>query len=154
MIPRIQAFVNFLDQYSQDLNEHKHVLTHGDLHFGNIMCDPTSAKITGILDWEFSTVLPVPLWNPGKAFLWNGKNILESTMEQRKMHQVFRSICKERNPELLADWDVKEQEPYASISTVLNFVRAIVEVCPRGQKSDTVEEWVQAAENAMARLGL
>ena len=25
---------------------------HGDLHPGNVMCDPASAKLTGIIDWE------------------------------------------------------------------------------------------------------
>ena len=25
---------------------------HGDLHLGNVMCDPASGKLTGIIDWE------------------------------------------------------------------------------------------------------
>lgn len=154
LIPRIQAFIDFLNQHTQELDRTRNILTHGDLHFGNIMCDPASADITGILDWEFSAVLPLPLWGPGKSFLWNGNNTPESKAEQGRLHQVFRSMCEERSLELLADLDLKEQEPYASISTVLNFVRAIVEVCPRGQKLDSAKGWKQVAENAMVGLGL
>lgn len=38
---------------------------------GNIMHDPVSPRTTGILDCEFSTIVPAQRWHPQRAFIWD-----------------------------------------------------------------------------------
>ncbi|KAF2648759.1 hypothetical protein K491DRAFT_771896 [Lophiostoma macrostomum CBS 122681] len=73
-IPRLEAFIEVLPQHAAELNNVKLRLAHKDLHFANIMYDLKSEKITSVLDWEFSGVVPFPLWNPRRSFLWNGQD--------------------------------------------------------------------------------
>jgi hypothetical protein len=49
-----------------------------------------------------------------------------------------------------AKFTSKEQE---DMQTVANFLRAIVEVCPRGQASESVMGWKETAVKAMRDLG-
>ena len=49
---------------------------------------------------------------------------------------------------------VGQQEPHATISKVLNNIRAIVEVCPRNERAEEAREWRKAAEEAMDKLGV
>lgn len=62
LVPRLQAFVRFLDNHEAvnklGLNESRIVLAHGELHLGNIMCRPLNGFITGIIDWEFAGTVP------------------------------------------------------------------------------------------------
>ncbi|RKP34406.1 kinase-like domain-containing protein, partial [Dimargaris cristalligena] len=48
-----QMFSKYLKQHTYTIN-----LTHGDLLPRNIMVDPDTCQITGILDWEFSGFYP------------------------------------------------------------------------------------------------
>lgn len=45
---------------SQRSKKEQYVLHHGDLNTGNILIDPMSLKITGVIDWEL--VSTYPLW--------------------------------------------------------------------------------------------
>ncbi|KAH6658102.1 kinase-like domain-containing protein [Truncatella angustata] len=153
IIPRLQAFVAFLKCNATNLNDTKYILSQRDLHFGNIMCDSVTLQITAVLDWEFSAVLPLPIWTPGGGFLWNAQEGPEALAERDRLYQIFTKLCKSLDCDLVADFDIKNQKPYLEISRVLNYVRAIVEVCPRGQKSDSVRSWRTAAEEALTELG-
>ncbi|ETS73580.1 hypothetical protein PFICI_14526 [Pestalotiopsis fici W106-1] len=156
MIPRLEKFLTFAQDHAAELNDAKYILTHKDLHFGNIMCDPETLEITSILDWEFAAVLPLPLWSPGGGFLWSAKDESPASFAERDrlFKDIFSKICKERSPALLADFDVKNQDPHKSIVKVLNFVRAIVEVCPRGKRLEMARTWRSTVEQALQDLGI
>ncbi|KAH8668577.1 hypothetical protein BX600DRAFT_510662 [Xylariales sp. PMI_506] len=154
LIPRLRRLNEYLDEHAEELDSTKYILTQRDMHFGNIMCDRETARITAVLDWEFAEVLPLALWSPGKAFLWNGQETAEGMAEQDALYEVFAKYCQERDPELLADFDVKTQHPHKSISRAMNYVRGIVEVCPRNQKAEAARSWRKTAEEALGELGL
>lgn len=155
LIPRLESFNAYLDDNALALNETEYILTHKDLHFGNIMCDPITLQITAVLDWEFAAVLPLPLWSPGGGFLWNAKDGPEAIAERDRLFEdIFSKLCKERAPRLLSDFDVKKQMPHRAILKLLNFTRAIVEVCPRGQRIENVRKWRVTLEEALSELGV
>ncbi|KAJ6147214.1 hypothetical protein N7497_009196 [Penicillium chrysogenum] len=58
--------------------------------------DHPDYPITAILDWECSSVVPAPRWNPPRAFLWNMKWSPEDKDEQTRVEKVFESICREK----------------------------------------------------------
>lgn len=149
LVPRLLAFNSFLDQ-RPSLNDTRYILTQRDLHFGNVMCDPTTHRIIAILDWEFATVLPLPLWTPGGGFLWNGRHSTEGLAEQKRLYNVFEQVCANRDLTLLGDFEPRT--PYDTIKRVLNHIQAIVEVCPRGQKEDAARDWRRLAEEGLGKL--
>ncbi|XXG96896.1 hypothetical protein Hte_003187 [Hypoxylon texense] len=151
LVPRLQVFISLLDQRADELNDTRYILTQRDLHFGNVMCDSSTAQITAVLDWEFAVVLPLPLWTPGGGFLWNGQHTTDGLLEQKRLYHVFEQVCAERDPKLLEDFNPKA--PHDSIKKVLNYIRAIVEVCPRGQKAEAAREWRKMAEQSLDELG-
>ncbi|KAJ4394499.1 hypothetical protein N0V93_003717 [Gnomoniopsis smithogilvyi] len=152
MLPKIRRFILALqsEKYITKLNDVKYILAHKDLHFANIMCDPTSPdiKITAILDWEFSGIVPATRWNPSRAFLWNGKRDAEAKEEQTMMEALFETVCMERGAIQLLE-DVKPNALQKETQTAINHIRAIVEVCPRDQAQDKVDSWRDIAETAM-----
>jgi aminoglycoside phosphotransferase (APT) family kinase protein len=153
MVPHIERFISAInsDQYKPKLNSVKYVLAHKDLHFANIMCDPADPNlpITAVLDWEFSGVVPATRWNPVRAFLWNGKTDARSKEEQSKMEKLFETVCLEKGASNLLE-DVKPNGLQESMQTAVSRIRAIVEVCPRGQAQDKVDTWRETAEASMA----
>lgn len=157
LILRLDKFVETIQSPGLDesLNDIKYILAHKDLHFGNIMCDNTDPEcpITAILDWEFSCVVPAPRWNPPRAFLWNAQNNDQSKIEQEELERYFEKRCKERGLERLLD-EVKANEKQQQMQTLTNFLRAIVEVCPRGQATDKVEGWKKVVETNLEAFGL
>ncbi|KAF5618882.1 hypothetical protein F25303_12932 [Fusarium sp. NRRL 25303] len=96
IIPRLEAFVAALPKHANELNNVKLRLAHKDLHFANMIFDPVSGRITGILDWEFAGVVPYPQWNPRSSFLWNGIDTLKSLNEKYRLLEVFKECCKEK----------------------------------------------------------
>jgi hypothetical protein len=155
MIPRLQSFIVTLQkpECMDQLNRVTYVFAHKDLHFANIMCDPDDpgCPITAILDWEFSGVVPAPRWNPPRAFLWNYKNTPEDKAERTRMEEVFEQVCHEKGVEWILE-QMKMNELQESMQKVVNHVRAIVEVCPKGQASDRVAQWRSVAEAAMEKF--
>lgn len=149
LIPRLDAFVEAISSATNKpiLNEVRYILAHKDLHFANIMCDPNdpSGRITAILDWEFSGVVPAPRWNPPRAFLWNAQNNDEAKVEQDALEKIFEANCKEKGLECLLE-DVKLNELQEPMQTLTNYLRAIVEVCPRNQAQDAVGKWRKTVE--------
>jgi aminoglycoside phosphotransferase (APT) family kinase protein len=128
-------------------------LAHKDLHFANILVDPATAQITSIIDWEFAGVVPFTRWNPSRAFLWNTQDNDTSMGEKTALMERYEMKARGRELEYLIDdanLTSKEQE---NMQTVANFLRAIVEVCPRSQASGSVMGWKETALNAMKELG-
>jgi aminoglycoside phosphotransferase (APT) family kinase protein len=157
MIPRVRAFMKTIQdpENAEELNRVTYVLAHKDLHFGNVMCDPDhpDCPITAILDWEFSGVVPAPRWNPPRAFLWNTKTSPEDKVEQSRMEEVFQAVCRERGLGKMLD-EMRLSPRQESMQTVVNHIRAIVEVCPRGQAQDRVGHWRKIAETGMEDFGV
>ncbi|PLB34535.1 phosphotransferase family protein [Aspergillus candidus] len=157
LIPRVQAFVTQLQrpEYQAELNSVPYILAHKDLHFANIMCDPdqSDCPITAVLDWEFSGVVPAPRWNPPRAFLWNMGWGAEDKEEQTRMEGVFERVVGE-----MGRGDVLEEMRGGSkrmeqMQTVVSYLRAVVEVCPRGEAADRVGSWRGVVEGSMDGFG-
>ncbi|PYH43723.1 phosphotransferase family protein [Aspergillus saccharolyticus JOP 1030-1] len=153
LVPQIRAFTEGLQrrELAEQLNQVPYVLAHKDLHFANIMCDPAQpgCPITAVLDWEFSGVVPAPRWNPPRAFLYNMKWRAEDKAEQTRMEAVFEEVCREKGAEWLLEemqWGSRLQE---EVQKVVNHLRAIVEVCPKGQSGEKVEQWKKTVEEGM-----
>ncbi|PYH96919.1 hypothetical protein BO71DRAFT_448281 [Aspergillus ellipticus CBS 707.79] len=157
LIPRFHAFIAALSSpdHVDELNDVKYVLAHKDLHFANIMCDPADpdCRITAILDWEFSGVVPVPRWNPPRAFLWNMKWSEEDKAEQTRMEGVFEEVCQRKGAGGMLE-EMKLNGKQEVMQRVVNHVRAIVEVCPRGQAAEKVGGWRRVVEEGMGVFGV
>ena len=140
IIPRLEEFLIALPQHSLELNNVKLRLAHKDLHFGNILYDIETGKITAILDWEFSGIVPFPRWNPVKAFLWNAKDGEESRKEKYRLFERFEKRCKQRGVRILGDAEFASplQE---SMHNVAHSLWAIVEFVPRDQRNEDVPTW-------------
>jgi hypothetical protein len=137
LIPRIKAFMAAMDKQKEELNQTRLVLAHRDLHFGNIMYDISTKRITAVLDWEFAGVVPAPRWDPQRAFLWNGVDDGEKKIVLKE--RVVRK-CREKGFRFFEDVEYrgKRQE---HMQLAMNFLKAIVEVVPKGQVNKPVDEW-------------
>lgn len=152
IVPRLEAFVASLPKHANELNNVKLRLAHKDLHFANMMFDSLPGKITGILDWEFAGVVPYPQWNPRSSFLWNGTDTPESLDEEYRLLEVFKQRCKKEGCKLL------EETGYTSplqedMQRAVDFLRAIVEVSPRGQRQELVQGWKDMVLENIAKFG-
>jgi thiamine kinase-like enzyme len=88
-IPRLEAFVKALSEHAEQLNDVQLRLAHKDLHFANSLYNSDSGKITAILDWEFSGVVPFPLWNPRRSFRWNASDDESSLAAKEQLSKLF-----------------------------------------------------------------
>lgn len=152
-IPRLEGLLAVLPLHAAELNATKLRLAHKDLHWANLLYDQTSHRITGVLDWDFSAVVPFQLWNPRRAFLWNGQPGEAGANEKTRLYQLFAARCKKRGLTLLDDaaFLTPLQE---AMQNVTDFVRAIVEVSPRGQRRELVLSWRAKASENMRRFGV
>ena len=147
----LRRFVDCINQpeVAALLNDVPLRAAHRDLHFGNIMVNPESLDITGILDWEFAQVVPFPLWR--RSFLWNAKHDAESYAETEKQYAKWKEIVEstEDGKRMLegAEWKSPRQE---AAWNVCNYLRCIVEVCPRGQKEKESRQWWQVVLKNLA----
>jgi len=56
---RLEALLKYMQAHPELLEEPEPpALHHGDLHGGNLLVDPTSARITALLDWEHAACGP------------------------------------------------------------------------------------------------
>ncbi|KAI1204807.1 phosphotransferase enzyme family-domain-containing protein [Annulohypoxylon truncatum] len=160
----LKLFLGALNRHAEELNKTRFILAHKDLHFGNIMYDQASGKITAILDWEFSGVVPAPKWNPRKAFLWNCDRTEKSKAEKERLVQRFAQRCEERGVKPLPD-EVEYTSPrQKAMQEIADHVRAIIEVSVAEQYSETthlklqideqVEEWGNTVTKALAVFGI
>ncbi|KAK0649917.1 hypothetical protein B0T16DRAFT_326788 [Cercophora newfieldiana] len=156
LIPRLSAFAEVIRTPKHaSLDDAVYILAHKDMHFGNIMCDPSKGEeipITAVLDWEFSGIVPANRWNPARAFLWSTKRDDDSKADQEKLENFLRKIVQEKAPHIL-----KEMEPspeQEAMQAVQSYVRAIVEVSPRGQCSDRVSSWKAVVEKNFEFFGV
>lgn len=153
IIPRLETFVAGLNEHSAELNKVALRLAHKDLHFANLLFDPVTNRITAVLDWEFSGVVPFTKWNPSRSFLWNGRNGEGSAEEKRKWMSMFVQRCAERGCEVLKD--AEYSSPLQdSMQLVADYLRAIVEVSPRGQRADLVEGWRNVVLENLQHFGV
>jgi hypothetical protein len=128
-------------------------LAHKDLHFANILVDPATARITSIIDWEFAGVVPFTRWNPSRAFLWNAQDSETSKAEKTTLMERYEKKARNRGLGYLVDDSKFTSNEQEDMQTVANFLRAIVEVCPRGQASESVMSWKETVVKAMTELG-
>ncbi|KAG9684549.1 hypothetical protein KCU95_g12899, partial [Aureobasidium melanogenum] len=154
-LPQLDRFLARIsaEPMQSKLNDISLRLAHKDLHFANILVDPVTAHITAIIDWEFAGVVPFTRWNPSRAFLWNAQENDTSLAEKTALMERYEKRVKERGLGYLIDhakFTSKEQE---SMQTAANFLRAIVEVCPRNQARGSVMGWKETAVKAMSDLG-
>lgn len=154
LLPRLQALVGLLlgaggRVEELGLNDGRLVLAHRDLHMANIMVDPLSGEITAILDWEFAGVVPASRWNPVRAFLWNMKQGDESRVE---LMEVLAEICSEMKISVLED--ARANEYQEAMQAIVNYLRAVVEVCPRGERLDAARDWRKMVEEKLSKFGL
>ncbi|ORX37513.1 kinase-like domain-containing protein [Kockovaella imperatae] len=150
LIPRLQATITMATDRAIALNDTRLILAHRDLHFANIMFDPETERISSVLDWEFSNIVPAARWNPAHAFLWNGQAGPRSLEEKARLYADFERQCKQR--QILVDYKFTPLQE--AIQQVVTYVRALTEVCPRAQQKDSVAGWRRSAEEALESLGV
>ncbi|KAI4156325.1 MAG: hypothetical protein LQ340_000350 [Diploschistes diacapsis] len=152
IIPRLEIFLNALTRDADELNQVKLRLAHKDLHFANVLYDVDARKITAILDWEFSGIVPFTRWNPTRTFLWNGHDSEDDLAEKQRLFQIFLDRCHVGNikiPEDAAFSSPKQED----MQLAANFLRAITEVTPRSQKIDVVGGWKDAVLQRISSFG-
>lgn len=147
--PRLQALIDLLPRITS-LNDTQLLLAHKDLHFANVMA-ASDGNVTGILDWEFAGIVPALRWDPVRAFLWNGSQTDEANEEKYRLQKICEDELANRG---VQPWWKDVDSQVDNIWTVIRYVRAIVEVCPRGQKLEAARGWKDAAEEALIALGV
>ncbi|UKZ80208.1 hypothetical protein TrVFT333_007965 [Trichoderma virens FT-333] len=153
LLPRLDAFVKVLSDFPE-LNNTRYFLAHKDLHFANILCDEVSGLITGILDWEFSGIAPAPRWNPVRAFLWNGQYSEGAMEEKDRVSTLFAERCAALGLISLIEETKPSSAVQAAMQEAINYLRAIVEVRPRGQKEERIPSWRATLEAQLKILGI
>jgi len=83
---------------------------------------------------------------------WNTKRDDNSKTEQEKLEALFRNIAKQTAPRMLDEMEPSSRQE--AMQAVQSYVRAIVEVCPRGQCADKVLSWRAVAETNMEVFGV
>lgn len=146
--PRLGALCDELP--AAQLDATRLILAHKDLHFANVMATD-DGTLTGLIDWEFAGVVPALRWDPVRAFLWNGQQGDAAGAEKERLRGIFEGMLRERGVKQWWSQDISAET--TDVWEVLRFTRALVEVCPRGQRAELVGSWRDAAMAALGRLG-
>ncbi|GKZ36010.1 hypothetical protein AbraIFM66950_006883 [Aspergillus brasiliensis] len=161
LIPRLKGFISVLEEDNEELNKVSYVLAHKDLHFANILCDPShpDCPITAVLDWEFASVVPAPRWNPVRAFLWNYRYGVEDKAERDRLEGVFEEVCRRKGAEWVLE-GMKLSERQDGMQRVVSHVRAMVEVGVKtGEEGEAegrekVRMWREVVEGILDVFGV
>lgn len=81
---------------------------------------------------------------------WNARRNEGSKKEQQMLEKVFEEALRGRAPQVLKELEPSKKQQ--AMQLVANYVRAIVEVCPRGQCAELVDEWRKVADMNMRTL--
>jgi aminoglycoside phosphotransferase (APT) family kinase protein len=139
-LPRINSFVDAIRKTKKELDVTLIRLAHRDLHFGNILYDAESGKITGVIDWEFASIVPFPRWDPSRAFLWDCGDSDESYHEKYRLRDVFFKRCTDKGVRIFEDANFTSERQEA-MQLAASYLRAITEVLPRGRVERPWETW-------------
>ncbi|OKL57625.1 hypothetical protein UA08_07313 [Talaromyces atroroseus] len=153
-LPRLRAFCNILPTFAAQLDRTRIRLAHKDLHFANMLYDPSSNRITGILDWEFASTVPFQIWDPVRAFLWNAKPGDESYTEKYRLRDRFAEICREEDAMFLVNDAKFTSDIQEKMHNVSNMMRIIVTLIPRGQFVDRAPEFVKTLLENLEAFGV
>jgi hypothetical protein len=153
LVPRLERFRQGLEKHAEELNNTVIRLAHKDLHFGNILWDTETDSITGIIDWEFANAVPFQRWDPVGSFLATGQYSEKTVRERNDLRVLMDEKCRSRGVRILDDekFTSKRQE---AMQKAQNFLRAIVEVCPRGQREDVRQQWREILEEHLTTFGV
>ncbi|KAI2471325.1 hypothetical protein F4781DRAFT_429441 [Annulohypoxylon bovei var. microspora] len=123
----LRTIISALKMCTEQLDKTRFILAHKNLHFGNIMYDKESGKITAILDWGFAGVVPAPKWDPVKAFLWNCESSEESKEAKKQLNERFARRCEERGVKVFLEEMEFTSPSQKAVQTLADRVRAIIE---------------------------
>ncbi|THX82030.1 hypothetical protein D6D05_04004 [Aureobasidium pullulans] len=154
VLPQLERFLEIIaeEPMKSKLNNIPLRLAHKDLHFANILIDPSTARITSIIDWEFAGVVPFTRWNPSRAFLWNAQDSPTSRDEKTALMERYKQKARGRGLGHLLDDAEFTSEEQENMQTAATYLRVVVEVSPRGEATASVMDWKEMAVKAMAAL--
>ncbi|THY81589.1 hypothetical protein D6C95_09053 [Aureobasidium pullulans] len=155
VLPQLERFLEIIaeEPMKSKLNNIPLRLAHKDLHFANILIDPSTARITSIIDWEFAGVVPFTRWNPSRAFLWNAQDSPTSRDEKTALMERYKQKARGRGLGYLVDDAEFTSEEQENMQTAATYLRVVVDVSPRGEATASVMDWKQMAVKAMTALG-
>ena len=148
LIPQLRIFLIAIRRDEVLLNDVKLRLSHNDIHFSNILIDPATAKITGVLDWEFSGVVPYCRWDPMAHFL---SNLGIGDVEERQKNiamlcERFELFCWERGKGYMLEDAKYTSEKQESMQTVLGQLQLIVKSAPQKVSWDLLRDYRNVLE--------
>lgn len=154
--PRLQNFVSHIEQtdFREKFNDVPFRLAHNDLHFSQFLVDPATLEITGLLDWEFTSVVPFPLWR--RSFLmYLGHDYETSVDEREQLYKRFEGIvaCLKGGEAMLKAmrWKHREQE---LVWEVCDKLRSIVQVCVYGKGEGRENTWMERVLHCLDELSV
>ncbi len=95
----LERFQDFLQTWlDEDLEKGPFVLTHGDFRPVNLLVDLNTLDLVAVLNWEWSSVVPLQMFTPPMWLTWRKLPflcILKAYREYQKELGVFLDILKE-----------------------------------------------------------
>lgn len=152
-IAQLEKFITTIttEPFQTKLNDVPLRLAHLDLHFDNLLLTPSLKNaelynISAVLDWEFSSVVPSPLWR--HSFLWCGirndnRPYGQHRKEREQLYKIWEDKMREKGMagrQMLKDSKWKYRAQIKAWDAV-NYMRCVVEVCPRGKQLEDAKKW-------------
>ncbi|KAI9737746.1 MAG: hypothetical protein M1834_009114 [Cirrosporium novae-zelandiae] len=156
LIPRVKALLPILASKASSLNDVKLRLAHKDIHFANLLYDPSTQNLTGLVDWEFSGVVPFTKWNPVMSFPWNGRKTKKDFLRTRPLYGRFEERCKERGLDwLLQDAQFKSRDQ-EEMQKATDLLQTIIAMRIKGYKDimPRMEGWLKDLELCLEYFGV